>query len=251
MKHEGLNFRHQVEPPTDLDYRNIEAETINKDSEEKTEVGESTEETKVVDSEEFDLGAFFSDSDESNDSRIEQDNEVPSNEAVLTPMPDLLVSLRDDANESIATFTIKVKAETFAAGASLTSSVFSTLGSLVGSCGVFCAHSFNALGQAGSALSGASGLAGGLNMPSFSVDDNGHFHLDGNIDSLSRATGISKGDLLTGKFSAENILTSFFSGFGEGICMIFGFGLVGTFIDCLFDCFLPSGAESGELPMAA
>lgn len=191
------------------------------------------EPTEVENDEEFDLFAFFGEN-KPTDKAEEETGEVYQSKQTRAQTPDLLVSLRDDANESIATLTTKVTADTFAAGASLTSSVFSALGSLVGSCGVFCAHSIGALGQAGSSLSGVSGLSG-MRMPGFSVDEHGHFHLDGNIDSLSKATGFSKSDWIAGKYSAQDILTAFFSAFGEGIYCLFGFGL----IDCLLDGLLP------------
>ncbi len=195
---------------------------------------------KIESSDFFDLNAFFdsNDSTESSGVTAGQDNldEDEKNEA------DLLLTLLDESNESIATLTTKITAETFATGASLTSGVFSALGSIVGSCGIFCAHGLGSIAQVGSSGLGVAPGVGGLNMPGFSVDGNGNFHLDGNIDSLSRATGISKNDLLSGKFSAEDILTAFFSVFGEGISYIFGFGLIGGIIDAIFDNFPTTAA---------
>lgn len=164
--------------------------------------------------------------------------ESSSNEPL--PTSDLLITLRGDADESIATLNSRVTAETFATGASLAANVFSTLGSIVGSCGVFCAHSLNSMAQAGNSLGQLSGLTGLSNsLPGFNLDANGNWSLQGSLDSLSRATGLAKKDLLAGKFSVEDILMAFFSTFGEGASMMFGFGLVGGFIDMLFDGFLP------------
>lgn len=97
----------------------------------KFEVG-TDEDTTTVDlgsastlmkAKDFDLHAFF-DSDEEedgfvskSDSHIDDQNEEPK-------VPDLLVTLRNDANESIGTLTKKITSESFAAGASMTSSVF-------------------------------------------------------------------------------------------------------------------------------
>lgn len=216
-------------------------------------------------SEDFDLMSFFDEEVEKLEgaavqldkttpvmqSPTEQITEQPQVPAVEAPpvIPDLLLTLRDDANESIATITTQVSAESFAAGASLTSSIFSTLGSLVGKCGVFCAHSLSALGQAGSGFTGSSALAG-LSMPGFSIDSHGNFRMDGNVDSLSRATGISRADLLAGKFSADEILTRFFAAFGDGLGLMLGFGLLNSVVDCLFSAFL-SPTNSQELALAA
>lgn len=176
--------------------------------------------TNDAQSEEFDLDSFFNVQSEKEDSKK------------VETEPDLLTTLKAASHESIVTLSSKITADTFAAGASMTSSIFSTLGSLVGSCGVFCAHGVGALAQAGGNLGS---VAGGMNMPGFSVDEHGHFKLDGNIDSLSKATGLSKGALLSGKLSAEDILSALFSAFGHGIHCLFGFGL----IDCIFDGLLP------------
>lgn len=193
----------------------------------------------LLDSERFDLTQFFS----------EKDNE--HEEALQLSAPELLVTLRDEAQQSITTLTTKITPASFATGVSLTSNVFSTLGSLVGSCGVFCAHSLSNIGSMSQGLSGAPGLANGSTIPGFSVDKNGNVHIDGTVDSLSRATGISQRDLLSGKFSAANILMNFFSIFGEGMSFIFGFGLAETVLDCFFDSFLPSGSNSREMLRAA
>jgi len=197
---------------------------------------------EIGDSNDFDLDAFFEADDANVAKKITEESGKDDlmEELILPTLPELLVTLRDDANESIATLTTNITAESFAAGAALTTTVFSALGSLVGSCGVLCVHSLGAMGQATSGLSNASGLSTGLSVPGFNVDSNGNFHLDGNIDTLSRSTGISKNDLLSGKFTAEDILSSFFSAFGSGLNAFLGVGLVGMLIGCMFDSFIPA-----------
>jgi hypothetical protein len=123
-----------------------------------------------------------------------------------------------------------------AVGLSGVGQLFSSLSGIIGSCGVAC---FGGLAHAASAgtsgLSAASGL-GSLGMPGLSVDEHGHIRFEGSLDSLSSATGLSKADLLSGKFSINDILMRFFSVFGEGVCNVFGFGL----IECLIDGLIPS-----------
>lgn len=138
-----------------------------------------------------------------------------------------------------------------AAGLGSVGSVFSSLSSIIGACGPICAHTLGALGNAGSSLGSAGVGFSGLNMPGFSVDKNGNFSLSGNVDSLANSLGISQADLLSGKYSSQDILYRLFSTFGEGIGLIFGFGLVEMLIDCLFDSFLPTGSGTIETPMAA
>ncbi len=191
-----------------------------------------TVDTKRIDeqfilADEFDLDAFF-------------ESEAPkaTEEKNTRPIPELLLTLRSDANEAITTIATSITAETFAAGASLTSTVFNALSSLAGSCGLFCMHSLGSLSQASTSLSGISSMSG-LPTPSFGVDADGNFHLDGNIHSLAEMTGISPLDLRSGKFAAEDILSKFISVFGKNIGFVFGFGLIESIIDCMFDSFMP------------
>lgn len=190
----------------------------------------------------FDLDSFFDeeiDEEKTLTTNILNKDEQPNILEAKTPTSDLLMSLQEDSNESITTLNSRVSAETFAAGASLASGVFSALQSIVGSCGVVCAHSLTSLAKIGNPLGVTPGL-GNLNMPGFNINSNGFFNLSGDIDSLSNATGFSKKDLLSGKYSAEEILMAFFSSFGESISMMFGFGLVGGIVNGLFDAFLPT-----------
>lgn len=186
-------------------------------------------------SDDFDVDAFFSNSELNEDSGTQDvlDDEFADAEFLLT--------LRNDADEAITTISSNVTAENFAKGAVLATSVFSVLGSIIGSCGVFCAHGLGAVAQAGSSGLTMAGSTG-LGMPGFNIDEHGNFHLDGNINSLSQATGISKSDLLSGKFSPEDILVTFFSAFGESMAMMFGVGLVEGIIDTVFDGLMPQAA---------
>lgn len=193
----------------------------------------------------FDLDSFFSRAMGIEDTDLfsenDEDLENPEDNAVAVMAEEskessLLQTLQNDASESIATVSTRITADTFAVGSAMTTSVFSALGSLVGSCGVFCAHGLSSIAQAGtSGLSLSTPALGGVKMPGFSVDRFGNFSLEGDIDSLSQATGLSKNDLLAGKFSAEQILFSFFEAFGQGISMLFGFGL----LDCIMDSLFP------------
>lgn len=170
----------------------------------------------------------------------EDSNQLANQELATAPSSaDFLLTLRDDATESIQTITSKVTADTFTAGMSLTAGIFSTLGSIIGSCGLVCAH-MGALASAGSSSLGASAGFGGLGLggsgfgnAGFSIDKYGNFHLSGSADSLSKATGIAKSDLLAGKFSVESLLASLTTMLGDGISHVFGFGLVAFLIDQL------------------
>jgi|GEM_PF-2119599 len=130
-------------------------------------------------------------------------------------------------------------------------SFISSLSGILGACGPICAHTLGALGSTGSSLGSAGASFSGLSGPGFSVHKNGNFSLAGNVDSLAENLGISRADLLSGKYSAQDILYQLFSSFGEGISLIFGFGLVECLIDTFFDGFLPQTTGSESLPMAA
>lgn len=190
----------------------MRVETINQGYSDGAFFHPQKNEAEIVDSNFFDLEAFFDEKD------------VPESEA------DLLVTLRDDANNSIATLTSRVTAETFALGASLTSGVFSALGSLVGSCSGFCVHTLGSLANISNFSLGSS--FNGLSIPGFAID--------GNVAALSQITGISPEELLAGKFSAEDILLALFSNFGSGISLIFGVGFFEMICGNLFDAFLPN-----------
>lgn len=179
-----------------------------------------------VDSSEFDLDAFFAE---------DADDQPETTEVV----PNLLLTLHNDSDEAIATLTKKITAETFTKGVALTTSVFSALGSVVGSCGLFCAHGLGSIVQGGASGLSGGGLGGNL-ASGLSVDSQGNYHLSGNLDTLSKNTGISKHNLLSGNYSAEDILTAFFSSFGGGVSMMFGFGIVDGIIGGLFDMFEPT-----------
>lgn len=182
------------------------------------------EEQKGFDlSEDFDQAAFFG---------------KPLNEqeqAREEEQKDFILSLQDESEKTVATFSAKVTADTFAAGASLTTGLLSGLGSFISACGAFCLHGLggttSGLGGLGFGLGSAAGHAHGLG--GLNVDSHGNFRLSGSLDSLSRSTGLSRHDLLSGKYSAEGIVAALMDCFGKGVGAIFGFSLVETLIDGL------------------
>lgn len=138
-----------------------------------------------------------------------------------------------------------------AAGLGSVASVFSTLSSIIGACGPLCVHSLGAIASAGTSLGSAGGGFPGLALPGFSVDSKGNFSVTGNVGSLASSLGISQTDLLAGKYSSQEIIFRIFASFGKGIGLTFGFGLVETLIDCLFESFLPTTPGMVEMPAAA
>ena len=122
-------------------------------------------------------------------------------------------------------------------GLSSIGGALNSLMSVVGACGPLCFHTLSAVASASSSgISLASPGTGGFNSTGFNVDRNGNFKLSGNIHSLSSATGLSKEALLSGKYSAQDILTTFLSVFGEGMYHICCFGL----IECLMNTLIPT-----------
>ncbi|MFZ1721477.1 MAG: hypothetical protein WAU07_03155 [Microgenomates group bacterium] len=205
------------------------SEEFQEDAGTELEVGEDEQEGF------FDLNALYVEGDD--ELHPVGDVEFSEIEATVPIDFDFVVTLQNDAEESIASLTSRVTAQTFEAGASLTAGVFSALGAIAGSCGAFCLHGIGGLAQAGGSGLGAGSGFGGFGGAGFSVDGDGNFNLSGSVDSLSAATGFSKSDLLSGKVSAEDILASFFSAFGDGMGLLFGFGFVGSLMDTLFDNF--------------
>jgi len=135
----------------------------------------------------FDLESFFE-----SDTQTES---IDGTAVVEQPASQFLLELKNEAQETVVTLTSSITAESFRAGATLTSGFFS----------------------------------------GFSVDNQGNYHLTGGIDSLSRATGLSKSSLLAGKYSAQDVLLNFFSCFGESVFCVCGLGL----IDCILDGLAP------------
>lgn len=206
---------------------------VTKDKKETTVANSDENEDEIIDTTpSFNLDSFFDD--------VDEEEEPNRNE---NAKPNLLLTLRDDSNESISTISSKITAETFAVGATLTSGVFSALSSIVGSCGIFCSHTLGSLAQSSSiGLSGSLGL-GGLDMPNFNIDSYGNFKIDDSIDSLSNATGVSKKDLMAGRYSTDDILSIFFNSFGQGISMIFCFGIIDELFNSIFDVFLSNNTN--------
>lgn len=215
-----------------------------------TETVDDEEEFELPDASDSNLNAFFTEENqieyEAEKKQLQPlnlDSEKTANESTA----DFLLTLHDDATQSIKTITSKVTADSFSAGMTLTAGIFSSLGSLIGSCGLVCAHSLGALASAGSGGLGASAGLGGLGFgsgiggqPGLSIDKYGNFHLSGSADALSKASGIAKSDLLAGRFSIESLLASLTSVLGDGISQVFGFGLIAFLIDRLIPTPTPS-----------
>ncbi len=186
---------------------------------------------EVPPSEEFDLFSFFS-------TAGLQDDEQKNSES-LEGIDPLLVQLQEDAAESVQSFSSRVNATTFAAGLQLTSGVFSALGSIIGSCGVFCAHGLGAFSPAGGASFSGGTSFGGWGAPGVSVDSAGNMKVEGSVDSIARATGFSPEGLAYGNYTAEDILAAFFQNFGFGISCAFGLNIFSSVLDMV----LPSGEQ--------
>ncbi len=172
---------------------------------------------------EFDLEAFFSEGSEEAAS-----GHVSSN---------FLLELEKDAQESVQTVTEKVTVDTFQAGVELSSGVFSALGSFLGACGPLCLHGVGSLSPS---LATSSNILpntfSNFSVPGLDIQEDGSFRLEGNVQDLAQATGLSREDILSGKYSSLDILSLLFTAFcSEGLSMVFGFGLV----DAVLDSILP------------
>ena len=192
----------------------------------------------------FDLDNFFDeDIDEEIEDSVETElvKEQKAGKEITENKKDntLLLSLRDESDEIITTYTTKISADAFNKSSAFVSSAASLFGSLIGSCGPICFHSPSSLANASPGISAATSMGGlgNIEMPGFNIDKNGNFQLDGNIHSLSKLTGFSQKDLLSGNISADDIFASLFASFGEGISIAFGFGYIHSFIDMLFSSF--------------
>ncbi len=157
------------------------------------------------------------------------------------------LNLAQNIQDFIVRVDSRVTSGAFESALGAAAYAMSGLGSLLSSLCVACgAHGLSAVSaasQVGTGLGSASGI-GGLGGFGFNTDGFGNFSLSGNLDALSGRTGISKADLLSGKFSADDIMVAFLSAFGEGMSLIFGFRLITGLIDAMFNSFLPdSSAE--------
>jgi len=190
---------------------------------------DSTSEDEALTVDTFDFDAFF------------DEEEAGSDDVLETSNPDLInlkETLAAESEQIVSTFTTKVSRDTFEKSSQYVSGVASVFSGLIGSCGPLCMH-----GLAGAMQAPVSGLSAS-GVPGLSFDGNGGFSLSGDVDSLSRATGFSRGDLLSGKYSAEQVLAALFDSFGEGFGMLFGFGLINSLADMFFDSFMPSTAAA-------
>lgn len=183
------------------------------------------EEQPLTDVTDFDLNSFFA---------AELGSEDAPSEVVAT--------LRQKSLEVVETFLHTVTADTFERSSMFLTGALSLLGNLIGSCGPLCAHTLSAVAQTTNGLSGLPGL-GGVSIPGLSLNGNGSFRLEEDLNNFSAATGISQTDILSGKYSAEQLLAAFFSSVGDGVAHLFGFGIINTFADLIFESFMPQTAE--------
>lgn len=189
----------------------------------------------------FDLDAFFQVNEEAKNSTSHTESaQVGTTFSVSSPEgterapsepQTVLFTLRDDAEQVIASFSATVTASRYEAGAKMTSEAFSLLGILAQSCGAFCMHGAHMLSSVSS--------AGGVGLPSVSSMAGGKLHVDGHIDSVSSATGLSRSRLLTNNFSLEEAMGSMYE-MWQGLLKV-NLGFVEMFAGSLFHAFRPDG----------
>lgn len=189
----------------------------------------------------FDLDSFFQADEEAKDSsaqaesaQVDTTSSVPSQEGTVVAPSEpqtVLFTLRDDAQKVIASFSATVNESRYETGAKMTSEAFSLLGILAQSCGAFCLH--------GAQMLSAVPSAGGVGLPSVSSMAGGKLHVDGHIDSVSSATGLSRSRLLTNNFSMEQAMGSMYE-MWQGLLKV-NLGFVEMFAGSLFHAFRPDG----------
>lgn len=113
----------------------------------------------------------------------------------------------------------------------MTGEAFSLLGILAQSCGAFCMH--------GAQMLSAVPSVGGVGLPSLSSMGGGELRVDGHIDAMSSATGLSRSRLLTNDFSMEEALRSVYDTW-QGLLKV-NLGFVEMFTGSLFHAFRPDG----------
>lgn len=183
---------------------------------------------ELLSADEFDLKGFFVTEASRENSELDQSTATHQ----LADEPDLLIELKSEATEAVAVLSSKITQESFKAGVSLSSGVLSALGSLVGACGPFCMHGLGSLASVGTTSTSGFSLMGGAGLSSISRDTKGNLNLGLESAALARATGISQEQLLSGRYSAADILSLFLDVFGTGIqtCV---FGILDVFMDAL------------------
>jgi hypothetical protein len=153
----------------------------------------------------------------------------------------LIAQLTGTAAQTIQDMPQKVTAERYKRGTQMAGSLMAAAGSLFGAAcgGAACLLHGHGIAGMSSAVgqSMGSGIGAGMGGFGFTTGSDGSFRLEGDVHSLSRATGIRASDLASGKYSADDILSRLFAVMGEGFLSMFGLGLVGGFIDMLFNSF--------------
>ncbi len=137
------------------------------------------------------------------------------------------------------------KSSTLARSVSGAGSVLGSLAGLLTACGPFCAHALGSMTQAASSI-GPGGLLGGATnsfggIPGFSLDNNGNYSFSGSLGDLSSTTGLSGPELLSGKYSAHDILGLLVHVIGDGI-----FSCAHGFFSMMLETFIPSPGFSSQ-----
>ncbi len=178
------------------------------------------------------FSAFFDDSEEPG--RNSGDDE---NFEFVAVDPGLLEQLQNMAQQTEETFSERVTVESFNKGVQMVGGLVSLFGQLAASCGPLCLHALSgasSLASAGGAGGISSGFAGlGSVSSGLSFDGAGNVSFSGSVDDLSWQTGVSKSDILSGKFSSDDLLARLVEGFGNGAAHLLGFGLIDIFVGFL------------------
>ncbi|MDQ3008323.1 MAG: hypothetical protein M3Q81_01880 [bacterium] len=168
---------------------------------------------EVLAAEDFDAASFFS--------------AVNADEATT-----LLTQLHTQSEETVALFSRNVTAETFAAGAQLSSGFLSALTAIAGACGPLCLHGIGAAASMGGGAAGLNGSLGGANM----LGGNGSNPTYQALENLFSKKGISSQDIASGKVSLDELWALLSESLGQGVYMAFGFG----FVESLLDTIIPT-----------
>lgn len=188
-----------------------------------------TDEEEVFLNGSFDLASFFAFEDVS-EPEIE----------VSVPAINLITELQQNSAEAVASISTRITEETFFTGAQLASGVFSALGSFIGACGPLYVHGLGSLSSVASSSNALGSSFPVLSASGLDIGSDGSFSLQGNVEDLAQATGFNTADILSGKYSALDIIQILLSAFfSEGVCFAFGLGL----FDALLGAVLPSGTR--------
>lgn len=201
----------------------------------------------------FDLAAFFEDELVANEQTLLAVTET-STQGSVSDAPNtsieathkktaLLLELQTKAKTTVAHLGATLNQQSFARGSSLTSNTLSLLQSLAGNCGAFCAHTLAPLSNTSASLASTANLnATALSMPGWESSGIGNAKLESSLAHLEKVTGLTAGDLLSGKYRLNDIVGLIIGSLGEGVAALFGFELIGSLVDGLFDGLTSSGS---------